>query len=82
MADRLKQNNDKKQNSKKLAKYSSYQDWYKSTEARKFVLDNIAKSGLPLEFKTRKILLDHGFHVSSARYFEPSDVEPASDLSP
>jgi len=74
MTDRSKSNKGNKQYPKKGATYSDYQEWYASTPAKKFVLGNIKKSGLPLELRARKVLQNHGFHVSSARYFEPSTI--------
>ncbi|MCX6009677.1 MAG: hypothetical protein NTW48_06560 [Chloroflexi bacterium] len=83
MTDRPKSTKGNKQDPKKGATYSDYQEWFASTPARKLVLDNIKKSGLPLELRARKVLHDQGFHVSSARYFEPSAAEAkVSGISP
>ncbi len=54
-------------------KQGHYQDWYKSDDARRHIIDNIGKSGIPLELRTRKTLKDHGFRVTNYRYQDPGD---------
>ena len=53
-----------------------YKNWYTSERANKFLIENIGKSGIPLELRVRKILKDNGFQVTNARYFEPAGEEP------
>lgn len=60
--------------------YADYTKWYKSDEAKKFVIENIGKSGIPLELRGRKILKDNGFRVASARYLDPAGDNPDVDI--
>jgi len=55
--------------------HSGYREWYASAEAKKLVIENIRKSGIPLELQARKVLKDNGFRVASARYLEPTGEE-------
>lgn len=54
---------------------ADYRRWYASGEAKKFIIENIRKSGIPLELRARKVFKDHGFYVTSARYLEPIEGE-------
>lgn len=54
---------------------ADYRKWYASDEAKKFIIENIRKSGIPLELRARKAFKDHGFYVTSARYLEPIEGE-------
>jgi hypothetical protein len=49
-----------------------YIEWLNS-DVKKRVIENIRKSGFPLELKVRKTLLDNGYRVNNARYLDPGN---------
>ncbi|MGD0855160.1 MAG: hypothetical protein ABSA18_05085 [Dehalococcoidia bacterium] len=53
----------------------SYRDWLESPEGKKIVLENLGKSGMPLELKARKSLKNHNFQATNARYFDATSPE-------
>jgi len=55
--------------------YSHYSKWFASDETRKFVIQNIRRSGIPLELRARKILSNSGFRATGIHYLEPVDKE-------
>ena len=54
-----------------------YKKWLSSDEAKRFVIDNVKKSGIPLELLGRKVLKDNGFTVTSTRYLDTDNDNPA-----
>lgn len=59
---------------------SDYKKWLASDEAKMFVIDNVKKSGIPLELRARKVLKDNGFNVTSGRYLDTDSDNPDVDL--
>lgn len=59
---------------------NDYKKWLASDKARKFVIDNVRKSGIPLELRARKLLKDNGFNVTSARYLDVDSDSSDVDL--
>jgi len=57
-----------------------YKKWLTSGDAKAFAIDNIKKSGIPLELRSRKILKDNEFTVSEAHYLEPQNGNSDIDL--
>lgn len=57
-----------------------YRKWLTSGDAKAFAIDNIKKSGIPLELRARKILKDNEFTVSEAHYLEPQNGNSDIDL--
>lgn len=57
-----------------------YRKWLASDEAKKFVIDNVKKSGIPLELRARKVLKDNRFNVTSTRYLDPDSDNSDVDL--
>jgi len=56
-----------------------YKKWLASNEAKRFVIDNVKKSGIPLELRARRVLKNNRFNVTSLRYLDidsdTSDVD-------
>lgn len=60
---------------------SDYKEWLASDEAKKFVIDNVKKSGIPLELRARKVLKDNKFDVTSIRYLDTDGDNPDVDFT-
>lgn len=59
----------------------SYQTWMSSDEARRFVVDNLRKSGIPLELKAKRLLRDSQFRLGTTRYLDVAGDIPENELA-